>query len=1120
MADSETFSWLHLTDFHFGLQGQKFLWPSLRKPFLDDLEKLRGLCGPWNAVFFTGDLVQSGQSTEFTQMEKEVLEEIWTKLRSLDSGNAVLLPVPGNHDLLRPRPNCDDPALDALLDPDNFSKIAKGFWHGQSGAYRKPVKDAFANYETWFENAPWIPKNLHRGKLPGDFSTTLVTGSKRIGVIGLNTTFLQLQGGEYKQKLQWDASQISEVCPEGVDHWQEKHDMSILLTHQGPEWLTPEARKHGEAEITPAGRFVIHLFGHEHDTSISSIVRGGGDLATRLCQSRSAFGMEKYGEPPQKSRRHGYIAGQITFSDEHSAIRLWPRNATDIPDGWRFIPDHHAGRLNFDEGTTQEIIQKPKKSHRTEATSSPLPVSTPIISLASPPTPEQKALKLKSLRSRPCALERQHQYVRRSKSKEFITCLKSDRHAWLIADWQMGKEGFLAEAIEKIGGYEALSQVYRIDCGSSATVTEIFDSAAIHIGLSFVEFADAVKEQENVFLILEDIATGIVRSRNLCQELIEKIKPILEFSPKLRIILVARQPPVAEDYFRIIHLTPFEITETRAYIKYHPKSRPEFLEGDALEKIQSYTGGIPSPIDRFLQRGQYLNLQQIIGEGEDGEQAMLTSEPIPQSLRQAISELSESEDEISQNSFRLLKVLTVLKDGETFPSIRRLYPRTPFKQTTIDLLTSHFLLENQEIPQTAIELSSRMQRMSTGNMGVQRLLKIPRNVRDYVSTLIDDEEKNSILNSALETFFGEKWAEGRITLRPSIYNVYQRSSISGPGNEIVVIRYLLDRAITVGRKERITKCSNLAKGFCEELLDHNRYREMEAAGEVIIDLLEGTRHDELWVEIAFKLAKAYRMTGQREKSITLCEACLLKGDKFLIKSFRASIHLNMSMAYQALDDNERAIAHANEVIALEHKNSSEAIQANSIIVEITQTGAARRDALHYLYKEAIRNEHEVAANNIALELAKCDSGSQSLRWIDGVIRSSKNPYNKARGIIDKATILKRMGKLSQLSAEEEDMLCSAYAYSYTQRMSPLVDECHTVLWGVFNMRNLLAPLFRLFRYTSFFWRLRGKSNKDKRLIGELAGRKEALTASDIAVIPFEIQYFEMRYQAIELEELD
>lgn len=100
----QSFSWLHLTDFHFGLEGQKFLWPNLRQTFLDDLAELHKLSGPWQAVLFTGDLVQQGKSEEFEEMQQKVLDRLREKLTELGSGDAVLLAVPGNHDLYRPAP--------------------------------------------------------------------------------------------------------------------------------------------------------------------------------------------------------------------------------------------------------------------------------------------------------------------------------------------------------------------------------------------------------------------------------------------------------------------------------------------------------------------------------------------------------------------------------------------------------------------------------------------------------------------------------------------------------------------------------------------------------------------------------------------------------------------------------------------------------------------------------------------------------------------------------------------------------------------------------------------------------------------------------------------------------
>lgn len=366
---TDTFSWLHLTDFHYGLKQQGHLWPTLREPFLESLAALSEKCGPWNAVLFTGDLVQSGKSEEFSRMQAEVLEPLWEKLKELGSGDAVLLAVPGNHDLFRPNPAEDDAAVDALLDKDGFKRIEEKFWDQPAGSYRRVVNNAFAAYREWWSKAPRRADSIHDGILPGDFSTTLSCGERKIGILGLNTAFLQLAGGDYKERLIWDARQIHAVCDGQVDVWTRQHDVCLLLTHQGQDWLTPAARKHGESEIAPAGRFAVQLYGHQHEHDIKYVRQGGSTKAMRFCQGCSVFGMEKFGEPPKTQRSHGYSAGRIEFGNGQTVLRLWPRVATNETGPWRFVPDHHHAELIADEGTAPDLISaRPGASRRLERT--------------------------------------------------------------------------------------------------------------------------------------------------------------------------------------------------------------------------------------------------------------------------------------------------------------------------------------------------------------------------------------------------------------------------------------------------------------------------------------------------------------------------------------------------------------------------------------------------------------------------------------------------------------------------------------------------------------------------------------------------------------------------------
>jgi DNA repair exonuclease SbcCD nuclease subunit len=153
---AEHFNWLHLTDLHYGQKGQGPLWSNVRQAFFNDLAVLHDRCGPWNAVLFTGDLVYSGTAEQFAKLESEVLARLYTELQRLGSGDAVLLAVPGNHDLARPDTKTKMPsALRQLLRTGGIEEIADEFWYASDTEYHQVIGNALADYTAWWEQTPW-----------------------------------------------------------------------------------------------------------------------------------------------------------------------------------------------------------------------------------------------------------------------------------------------------------------------------------------------------------------------------------------------------------------------------------------------------------------------------------------------------------------------------------------------------------------------------------------------------------------------------------------------------------------------------------------------------------------------------------------------------------------------------------------------------------------------------------------------------------------------------------------------------------------------------------------------------------------------------------------------------
>jgi hypothetical protein len=354
-----SFSWLHLTDLHQGLDAQSWLWPGVKDILFEDLTKLHERCGPWDLVLFTGDITQRGTAEEFDRFTA-TLAPLWDHIEGLGS-RPVLLPVPGNHDLARP--DAVQPEVLILQRWEEYPAVQSDFWSDPGSPYRRLVDQIFANYDAWLASSPFrTPKRLRKGILPGDFAATIAKDGLELGVLGLNSSFLQITGGDYLGKLAVDVRQFHGACDGDGPAWVKQHDLALLMTHHPATWLSEQARDHFRGEIFTPGRFAAHICGHLHEHA-SSVVAIGGAAGRRQLQGRSLFGLESFGKDKPIERSHGYAAGVVTIADDDQAhLRLWPRVAKRAAAGhWRLIQDLDAFELEDDQGTAPEALQLQRK---------------------------------------------------------------------------------------------------------------------------------------------------------------------------------------------------------------------------------------------------------------------------------------------------------------------------------------------------------------------------------------------------------------------------------------------------------------------------------------------------------------------------------------------------------------------------------------------------------------------------------------------------------------------------------------------------------------------------------------------------------------------------------------
>jgi len=342
-----------------GMAQQTAFLPTIKDKFFDDLAYLYEKTQPWDLVVFTGDLTQKGEAEEFKKLDG-FLEELWKKLDKLGvQPLPSLVAVPGNHDLVRFKDEDDEDPYGRLLtyNWERDKKMRDTFWSERECKYKQRITDAFQNYLEWWDRTHFKLPIQQRGWLPGDFSAVCEKDGASLGIVGLNSTFLQLTAGVKPGALAIHPRQLQAVCEDDGPAWIKKHNACLLLTHQPPDWLNQESREFLEQDIVGNNNFAVHLFGHMHEVDFrSQSLRGASRV--RAFQTTSLFGLAEYGEDQKSDRRHGFTVGRIELNGDEGSLTFWPRTAKNSSGQWNFAVDTEVSVKG--EQTEPEIFKLKK----------------------------------------------------------------------------------------------------------------------------------------------------------------------------------------------------------------------------------------------------------------------------------------------------------------------------------------------------------------------------------------------------------------------------------------------------------------------------------------------------------------------------------------------------------------------------------------------------------------------------------------------------------------------------------------------------------------------------------------------------------------------------------------
>lgn len=1071
----KSFSWMHISDLHVGTSSQQWLWPSVKDQFLLDVRKVFDHSGQWQAVIFSGDLTRRGDAAEFLILT-DILSEMWQSFDKLGFA-PTLIAVPGNHDLVRP-PEESASAI-TLKQWHDIPMVRNTFWKTSDNEYRQLVAQAFENYTEWTrtlqnKGIP-VPQDATAGILPGDFSCRLGSSELQIGIVGLNSAFLQIGSEDYQQKLALDIRQFHAVTNGDPTSWCNGNNLNLLVTHHPPEWLHPDSLEAFRADIFPPGRFFAHIYGHLHEPSLKIVAEGGAD-GRRALQGASLFGLKLLGNGVTE-RLHGYSVSQV---DPGSQYRFWPRKIIKaIAGNWKMVSDQQY-ELDSQEALV-EVIEAAEEKRGEENQldqNSQIPVLIGIDDVAARPLKE-RLRNVPTIQLRQCS---EHRHIRLSEQNQMLAALQGSRAAWLSCDWGQGKDGFLATVLGRLPLIDA--PIYRLSCDALTCKEDILAQVEEQFGLTLQEFCSAFVQGDDAFFLFDDAATdtNLNAGRPFEKELESLAALILEYCSGIRIVISSRTPPHQSDY-SYVELKALDEADTRLYVKEHPEGGVDLTSPSTIEQIFRVSEGVPMQIDRLLGNLKFMTLEELLEIELEESQGSSASEPAPSALVRAISKLEKSSDRYTNRSFRLLKILTVLSSGDTFSRIRRFDPNEPLHPQNVDELVADGLIEAIPVPETIIQEAKATDTQSVHT----KKLVVPRPVRDYVKGLMSESEVFEITKRAASVYFGDRWAAGNPKFAASKEGLRSTTQESPAGSYYIVILKLLNEAV-YKHPDTLSLASvvSLARFYCQHLLNAKLFRLAAAFSKDVLHAAENhaDEHDLSWFRST--LGISLRMIGRADEAVVLFERVL---EATPTKEISTTVLLNLALALEALGRKPEAMATAKQLRLLEPDEQTK-IHSDAIILNCADDDPERFAKLRRLEGRARKKGFQIVANNIALVLAKqakpSDGQAEGL-YRRAMEKPASDMYNAMRAAVRLAIEFQSSNHLDSLTPSERTLIIKAYSYSYAQRMSQWFDNCHRAVWSIFESRHDIPHLLELFRHSSFVWRLYDKEENEAKYIELLQG---------------------------------
>ena len=1073
-------AYIHFSDLHIGQKYANQYLSNAKDIVLQDLDFILKELKALDVVFFTGDMVQSGIESEYAEFM-----EWFSSIKECIYGHGYdpfYFFVPGNHDLERTsdtKSSTHKMLKTSWLTDDELRNEL--IWES-GNEYNQYCRDRFSSYSSFinsfYENNRKPPVYM-TGVIPGDFYAEIEVGESKLGVLGLNSSFLQVDGDDYRKKLGIYHSQINAIF-EKADYIKriKDCDMALLMTHHEPDWYEDNSKSDYDVNIMSSGKFAEHLCGHNHVPKARMTSYNYG-TTRNLSLGPSLFGVELKNK--EYERIHGYHAGEYLIEGNSIKKRFYPRLAIKKEDGYDIDKDPHYRYDN--KSIYKTVVLKQSESI----------LDTIDIKESNRDDVLGNAKELSETLVRPSTIKSNVIYdgVRQIEREKAIGILKNQGVVWIQSHFGLGEELFISSLMRKLGDLE--NSLFVLNCEGVKSYDAFEHTVAEQYSRPFISLIKNLSENyERPVLMLNGLQKEFV-DKDLAA-LKNTLSSILNFNKRISIIIASYYKP-SDNYFQIVELKPLVLEDVKHCLEASNKNANYSIVD--LERVLALTNGYPMFLDLAINELEMVDISDL---NDSDFMTDKTDFNIPAIVLDYIRSLKDSTNRNERRCFSLLQLLAFLPKGETFKTISRFDSTNPFKPADLiplkdkDLISKDYYYTFEE--GRFIVTSS--------------IIRVPQVYKEFIFSLTDEETRRDIFSSICGMYFGDGWL---LKSRVNIYSSHKGEYCSFAfHNACVALKQLLVYTINTRKNDELLRYLRIAGQFVEQLKRQSFFYVANIISEELFLLEKDISVEDALQPLAylkFLFADIKRLNYEYDEAETLFKELL--SDNKLSHDQRMTTFECLGYLSTNRGENQMAMEYADKMRTECKKREVINLMVADYIKttnKIFDSDTQKVKELNKLYNKAKKSNQPTLAVNIAIAIANSEISEASLKKINTEVKTPNiSSYDRMRLLSAKYKLMTSSELSKSINDEDIKDVRTVYSYSFMQMLTRMMEDSHRILWDYYTAKNDYPMLVTLMKYSSFVWEMQNMtdsineySDKIKNNVGFMSWIKDHLDNDDVIVL--------------------